>query len=112
MLLLVAPLARLPYVPAFFVWIGASLCLSEVALYAILPESLTIVLALLPWPVVNNVFVGQMAFLTAVLRGLIAGPCQPESQIYRECASVFSTYKPQLVLFYILVILSLRGNGG
>ena len=71
MLILVAPIARLTYTAAFFAWIGATLCLYAVAPYAILPELLKIVLALLPLPVVNNVFAGQMAFLMAGLLGLL-----------------------------------------
>jgi Glycosyltransferase family 87 len=71
MLILVAPIARLTYTAAFFAWIGATLCLYAVAPYAILPELLKIVLTLLPLPVVNNVFAGQMAFLTAGLLGLL-----------------------------------------
>lgn len=104
MLLLVAPLARLPYVPAFFVWIGASLCLYAVALYAILPESLTIVLALLPLPVVNNVFVGQMAFLTAGLLGLSLVRVSRRPYLSGMCLGIL-TYKPQLVLFFPLALL-------
>src|SRR5271166_3125351 len=42
MLLLVAPIARLPYTAAFFVWVGATLCLYAAALYAILPYLLSI----------------------------------------------------------------------
>ena len=70
MLLLVAPIARLPYVVAFFAWLAATLGLYAAALYTIVPFLLTIVLACLPLPAVKNAFDGQTAFLLAGLLGL------------------------------------------
>lgn len=103
MLLLVAPIARLPYVTAFFVWIGTALCLYAVALYAILPDLLTIVLALLPLPVVKNAFDGQTAFLMSGLVGLslvFIGRRPYLSGIFLGIL----TYKPQFVLFFPLAL--------
>ena len=107
MLLLVAPIARLPYVPAFVVWVAVTLCVYVAAVYAILPELLTVVLALLPLPVVKNVFDGQAAFLTAGLLGL--------SMVFSERRPYLSgvflgllTYKPQFVLFFPLALVLTR----
>jgi alpha-1,2-mannosyltransferase len=61
MLLLFAPIGRLPYVAGFFTWISATLCLYMVAIYAIVPSSL-IVLALVPLPVAKSVFGGDSSF--------------------------------------------------
>jgi arabinofuranan 3-O-arabinosyltransferase len=104
MLIVVAPIARLPYQAAFFAWIGATLCLYGVALYAILPELLTIVLALLPLPVVNNVFAGQMAFLTAGLLGLSLAFGSRRPYLSGICLGLL-TYKPQFVLFFPFALL-------
>lgn len=104
MLLLAAPLARLPFIAAFVFWIVVTLCVYVAAVYAILPELLTITLALLPLPVVKNVFDGQAAFLTAGLLGL--------SMVFSKRRPYLSglflgllTYKPQFVLFFPLALI-------
>ncbi len=103
MLLLVAPFSRLPYTAAFFAWVAATLCLYVIALYAICPYLLSIVLALLPLPVVKNIFDGQTAFLMAGLLGL--------SMVFISRRPFMSgiylgilTYKPQFVLFFPLAL--------
>jgi glycosyl transferase family 87 len=103
MLLLVAPIARLPYAAAFFVWLGATFCVYAVALYTILPDSLAIVLALLPLPVINNVFNGQAAFLTAGLLGLSLAFASRRPYLSGICLGIL-TYKPQFVLFFPLAL--------
>jgi glycosyl transferase family 87 len=104
MLLLVAPIARLPYVVAFVTWIATTLILYAIALYAILPSSLSIVLTLLPLPVVKNVFDGQTAFLIAALLGLSLVFMGRRPYLSGVCLGIL-TYKPQFVLFFPLVLL-------
>ena len=103
MLLLVAPISQLPYVAAFFAWIIATLCIFLVALYAILPDFLTIVLALLPLPVVKNFFDGQTAFLMAGLLGLSLVFMNRRPYLSGICLGLL-TYKPQFVLFFPLAL--------
>jgi hypothetical protein len=103
MLLLFEPLAARPYAAAFFAWIAATVCVYAVALYEILPYPLAIALALLPLPVVKNVFEGQTAFLLAGLLGL--------SLVFMSRRPYLSgiflgllTYKPQFVVFFPLAL--------
>lgn len=107
MLLLVAPTALLSYVAAFFAWIAATLTLFAIALYAILPEVLTIALALLPLPVVMNVFIGQTAFLTAGLLGLSMVFMTRRPYLSGICLGIL-TYKPQFILFFPLALVITR----
>jgi arabinofuranan 3-O-arabinosyltransferase len=107
MLLLVAPLALLPYTAAFFVWLVGTFCVYAVALYTILPGLLAIVLALLPLPVINNVFNGQTAFLTAGLLGLLLAFANRRPYLSGICLGIL-TYKPQFVLFFPLALVITR----
>jgi len=107
MLLILAPIALLPYLAAFFAWIAATLTLFAIALYAILPEVLTIVLALLPLPVVMNVFIGQTAFLTAGLVGLSLVFMSRRPYLSGICLGIL-TYKPQFILFFPLALVITR----
>jgi arabinofuranan 3-O-arabinosyltransferase len=107
MLLLVAPLARLPYTIAFLTWIVATLSAYAVALYTISPFILSIALALLPLPVVKNVFDGQTAFLMAGLLGLSMAFIGRRPFLSGLCLGVL-TYKPQFVLFFPLALVITR----
>jgi arabinofuranan 3-O-arabinosyltransferase len=107
MLLLLAPFALLPYLAAFFAWIATTLTLFAIALYAILPEVLTVVLALLPLPVVMNVFIGQTAFLTAGLLGLSLVFMSRRPYLSGICLGIL-TYKPQFILFFPLALVITR----
>ncbi|HEY2523616.1 MAG TPA: glycosyltransferase family 87 protein [Candidatus Binataceae bacterium] len=99
MFLLVAPLVRLPYAVAFFAWISATLCFFVAALYAIVPCSLSVVLALLPLPAVKNVFDGQTAFLISGLLGLSMVLSERRPYLSGVCLGIL-TYKPQYVVFF------------
>jgi arabinofuranan 3-O-arabinosyltransferase len=103
LLLLVAPLALLSYGTAFLAWTAATLCLYEIALYEILPFSLSVVLALLPLPVINNVFDGQTAFLMAGLVGLSLVFMNRRPYVSGICLGLL-TYKPQYLLFFALAL--------
>ena len=107
MLLVFGPIAMLPYEIAFVAWIAATLCLYAIAIYAISPYLLSIVLALLPLPAVENAFLGQTAFLMAGLLGL--------SMVFMSRRPYLSgiflgilTCKPQFVLFFPLALLITR----
>jgi arabinofuranan 3-O-arabinosyltransferase len=102
-LLLFAPIARIPYVPAFFAWIAATLCLYAVALYAILPSLLTIVLALAPLPIAKSVYGGDTTFLMAGLLGLSLAFISRRPYLSGVCLGIL-TYKPQFVLFFPLAL--------
>lgn len=104
MLLLAGPLARLPYAMAFFTWSAITLCLYAAAVYAILPDLLAIVLALLPLPVVKNGFEGQTAFLMAGLLGLAMVFIDRRPYLSGICLGLL-TYKPQFVLFVPLALM-------
>lgn len=103
MLLLVAPIARLPYSAAFVAWVAATFCVYAAALYEILPDLLTIVLALLPLPVVKNIFDGQTAFLMAGLLGLSLVFIGRRPYLAGVCLGIL-TYKPQFLLFFPLAL--------
>ncbi len=68
--LVAAPLAALPYVPALILWLAAGFALYILAIWAILPRSLTLVAAAAFPAVFITVGHGQNAFLTAGLLGL------------------------------------------
>ena len=103
MLLFFAPIARLPFAAAFVAWTAATFSLYAIALYAISPYLLTIVLALLPLPVVKNVFDGQTAFLTAGLLGLSMVFINRRPYLSGICLGILSC-KPQFLLFFPLVL--------
>lgn len=102
-LLLFAPFARIPYTASFFAWIAATLCVYAVALYEILPNSLAIALALLPLPVIKNVFEGQTSFLMAGLLGLSLVFMSRRPYLSGICLGLL-TYKPQFVIFFPLAL--------
>jgi len=104
MLLIVAPLALLSYVPAFFVWVFTTACLYISVIYAILPCGLAILLALLPCAVIINVSLGQAAFLTTALLGFAFLLMDRRPYLSGICLGLL-TYKPQLGLFFPLVLM-------
>ena len=106
-LLLFAPIALLPYTAAFFTWIAASLSIYIVGLYEILPDSLLIVIALLPPPVPKNLFIGQLAFLMAGLLAL-SMVFMSRRPFLSGILMGFLTCKPQYVLFLPLALLLTR----
>ncbi len=103
MLLLCAPLARLPYVTAFFAWLAATVGLYVLALYAILPSVLSIVLTFVPLPVAKSVYEGQTSFLMVGLLGLSLLFMSRRPYLSGMCLGLL-TYKPQFVLFFPLAL--------
>lgn len=102
-LLIIAPLALLSYVPAFSLWIFTTACLYLAAVYAILPCALTILLALLPSAVITNVSLGQASFLTCALFGFAFLLMDRHPYVSGICVGLL-TYKPQLGVFFPLVL--------
>ena len=107
MLLLFAPIARLPYVTGFFVWIGTTLCLYVIALYEILPSTTLIVLALLPLPVGKCIHGGDSAFLMAGLLGLSLILMSQRPYLSGICLGLLA-YKPQFVLFFPIALVATK----
>jgi hypothetical protein len=97
----------LPYITAFAVWIGATIVLYLVAVYAIIPRPVALILALTPMAVPVNVLFGHNGFLTAGLIGL--------SFVFVERRPWLSgilfgllTYKPQFGVLFPLALLASR----
>jgi hypothetical protein len=101
------PFGLLPYMPAFAVWIVATIVLYLVAVYAIIPRPAAVILALTPMAVPVNVLFGHNGFLTAGLIGL--------SLVFVERRPWLSgilfgllTYKPQFGVLLPLALLASR----
>jgi hypothetical protein len=107
MLLVFGPIAMLPYETAFVAWVAATLCIYAIAIYAISPYLLSIVLALLPLPAVKNAFLGQTAFLMAGLLGLSMTFMSRRPYLSGIFLGIL-TCKPQFVLFFPLALLITR----
>jgi arabinofuranan 3-O-arabinosyltransferase len=103
MLLLFAPIARLPYVAGFFTWVAGTLCLYALALYAIVPSLLSVVLALAPLPVGKSIYGGDATFLTAGLLGLSLVFISRRPYLSGICLGIL-TYKPQFLVFFPLAL--------
>src|SRR3984893_5816767 len=101
------PFGLLPYMPAFAVWIVATIVLYLVAVYAMIPRPVAVILALTPMAVPVNVLFGHNGFLTAGLIGL--------SLVFVERRPWLSgilfgllTYKPQFGVLFPLALLASR----
>ncbi len=107
-LLLTAPLAKLPYLPAFAVWVLAQLGLLAMALRGLGRggASLAIILAALVFPAtINNFLAGQNGALSAALLGggLLALKRYPHfAGVLFGCL----VYKPQLALMLPVALLA------
>jgi arabinofuranan 3-O-arabinosyltransferase len=93
------PLGLMPYVTAFAAWTVVTLLLYLVAIYLIVPRPIAILVALSPFPVFFNIFLGQNGFLLAGLMGL--------SLIFMERRPRLSglflgllTFKPQIGILF------------
>jgi arabinofuranan 3-O-arabinosyltransferase len=107
MLLLFAPIARLPYVTGFFIWMGTTLCLYLLALHEILPSITLLLLALAPLPAADSFLSGGTVFLMAGLLGLSLNLMIRRPYLSGMCLGVL-TYKPQFVIFFSLALLATR----
>jgi hypothetical protein len=102
-LLMVAPLAALPYPAAFLVWVCLTLALYAAAVWFIQPRPLTILLALTQTAVMQNVLLGQNGLLSAALLGFFFVLLEKRPVIAALPLSVLS-FKPQLGLLFPIVL--------
>ncbi len=106
-LLIVAPLAALPFLPAMWIWVTMQIGVMAAAIWRIAPHPATPALALLFPGVAHNTFAGQNGTLTAALIGfgMWALPTRP------WLAGLFFgliSYKPHLALLIPICLLAGR----
>jgi arabinofuranan 3-O-arabinosyltransferase len=106
-LFVAAPLATLPYLAAWAVWLAITLPAYVAVVRAIIGERIGIVLALGFPGVLWNISVGQNGFLTAALIGgtLV---CLERRPLFAGICLGLLTYKPQFGLLFPLVLLADR----
>jgi hypothetical protein len=103
-LFVAAPLATLPYLAAWALWMAVTLPAYVAAVRAIIGERIGIVLALGFPGVVWNISVGQNGFLTAALIGGTLIFLERRPLLAGLCLGLL-TYKPQFGLLFPLVLL-------
>ena len=106
-LLIIAPLAALPYLPAMWIWVVAQAALAGAAIWRIAPHPATPALALLFPGMAHNTFAAQNGALTAALIGfgMWALPTRP------WLAGIFFgliSYKPHLAVLIPICLLAGR----
>ncbi len=106
-LLIVAPLAALPFLPALWIWVVAQIGVMAAAIWRIAPHPAAPALALLFPGVAHNTFAGQNGTLTAALIGfgMWALPTRP------WLAGLFFgliSYKPHLAVLIPICLLAGR----
>ncbi len=106
-LFVAAPLATLPYLAAWAVWLAITLPAYVAAVRAIIGERIGIVLALGFPGVLWNISVGQNGFLTAALIGGTLICLERRPLLAGICLGLL-TYKPQFGLLFPLVLLADR----
>lgn len=104
LLLAVAPLGLMPYVPAFLSWVLATLCLFATAVHKILPRGSAVAIALASPPAFFNVYIGQTGFLTAAFMGLSLA-FMDRRPVLGGIFLGLLTYKPHFGLLFPLVLL-------
>ncbi len=106
-LLIVAPLAALPFIPALWIWVMMQIGIMAAAIWRIAPHPAAPALALLFPGVAHNTFAGQNGSLTAALIGfgMWALPTRP------WLAGLFLgliSYKPHLAILIPICLLAGR----
>jgi hypothetical protein len=101
------PLGLLPYIPAFLVWMVATLALYLAAVYTIVPRPAAVIAALTPLAVPLNVLLGHNGFLTA---GLIGWSLILVERWPWLCGMVVGllSYKPHFGILFPFVFLASR----
>jgi hypothetical protein len=100
------PLGLMPYVTAFAAWTVVTLLLYLIAIYLIVPRPIAILVALSPFPVFFNFFLGQNGFLLAGLMGLSLALMERRPQLSGVFLGLL-TFKPQIgVLFPFALLVS------
>jgi hypothetical protein len=101
------PLGLMPYVVAFAAWTVVTLLLYLVAIYLIVPRPIVILVALSPFPVFFNVFLGQNGFLLAGLMGLSLALMERRPQLSGVLLGLL-TFKPQIGILFPFALLVSR----
>lgn len=99
------PLAKLPYIAAFAIWVLGTFALFAAAVYAALPRLTAIVAAGTTAAVLHNVHAGQNGFLTAGLVGLSLACIERRPILSGVCLGLL-TYKPQFGLLFPLALVA------
>jgi len=100
----VAPIALLPFVPAFFAWLGVTLAAYLGAIAAIVPRRMMALFALASPAVFWNLLTGQNGLLTAALFGASLAFLEERPLLAGIFLGLLS-YKPQFGLLFPLVLL-------
>jgi len=100
------PLGLMPYVAAFAAWTVVTLLLYLVAIYLIVPRPIAILVALSPFPVFFNFFLGQNGFLLAGSIGLSLALMERRPRLSGVLLGLL-TFKPQIgILFPFALLIS------
>ena len=106
-LFLTYPFGLLPYIPAFLVWMVATLALYLAAVYTIIPRPTTVIAALTPLAVPVNVLLGHNGFLTAGLIGWSLIVLERRPWLCGIVVGLLS-YKPHFGVLFPFVFLASR----
>jgi hypothetical protein len=101
------PLGLMPYVAAFAVWTVVTLLLYLLAIYLIVPRPIAILVALSPFPVFFNLFLGQNGFLLAGLMGLSLALMERRPRLSGIFLGLL-TFKPQIGILFPFALLVSR----
>jgi hypothetical protein len=101
------PLGLMPYVAAFAAWTVVTLLLYLAAIYLIVPRPIAILVALSPFPVFFNLFLGQNGFLLAGLMGLSLVLMERRPQLSGVLLGLL-TFKPQIGILFPFALLVSR----
>ena len=101
------PLGLMPYVAAFAAWTVVTLLLYLMAIYLIVPRPIAILVALSPFPVFFNFFLGQNGFLLAGLMGLSLALMERRPRLSGVLLGLL-TFKPQIGILFPFALLVSR----
>jgi arabinofuranan 3-O-arabinosyltransferase len=101
------PLGLMPYTVAFATWTITTLLLYLVAICLIVPRPIAILVALTPFPVFFNFFLGQNGFLLTGLMGLSLALMERRPRLSGFFLGLL-TFKPQIGILFPLVLLVSR----
>jgi hypothetical protein len=108
-LLFTYPLGLMAYLPAFMMWMVATLILYLAAIYTIIPRPVAVIIALTPCPVLLNFGLGQNGFLTAGLVGLSLAFTERRPWLCGIFLGLL-TYKPQFGILFPFALLASRNS--
>lgn len=102
--LLIWPLGALDYAGAFVAWIVATGLLYLRVVHLIVPNRLAFLLAILPYAVAKNIYLGHTGFLVAGLLGLSLVWMKSRPCLAGACLGLLA-FKPQFGLIFPIVLL-------